>query len=71
MQCAELSRSELDLTILGQISALLSDDPNTKSHRQETPRRRSSMAFYQRGPCMQDDVSEAAWNRYALIILLQ
>ena len=49
MQCAELSRSELDLTILGQISALLSNDPNTKSHRQETPRRRSSMAFYHRG----------------------
>ena len=39
MQCRELSRDELYLVLLGQISALLS---NTNA----LPRQRSSMAFY-------------------------
>ena len=49
MQYVELLRRELNLVILGQISALLSNYPNTKSNRQATPRQRSSMAFYHCG----------------------
>ena len=49
MQCAELSRKELDLVVLGQISSLLSNNTSTKSHRPTTSRQRSSMAFYHRG----------------------
>ena len=46
MQCSELSRKELDLVLLGQISALLSSDPDT---REKKPRQRSNMAFYHVG----------------------
>ena len=49
MQCAELSRSELDLVLLGQISALLSNSKETNAHRPATSRLRSSMAFYHAG----------------------
>ena len=43
MQCSELTRNELDLVLLGQISALLSSDPDTAANNQ---RKRSNMAFY-------------------------
>ena len=49
MQCAELSRKELDLVVLGQISILLSNNTSTKFHRPTTSRQRSSMAFYHGG----------------------
>ena len=49
MQCAELSRNELDLIILGQIAALLTNTPNTDTHRPSTPRQRSTMAFHHGG----------------------
>ena len=49
MQCAELSRNELDLVLLGQISALLSNNTDTNAHRPSTPRQRSTMAFYHGG----------------------
>ena len=49
MQCAELNRSELDLVLLGQISALLTNKKDTNAHRPSTPRQRSSMAFYHAG----------------------
>ena len=49
MQCAELSRSELDLVLLGQISALLSNSKETNAHRPATSCLRSSMAFYHAG----------------------
>ena len=48
IQCRELSRDELDLVILGQISALLSSNEST-SARKPLPRQRSNMAFYHRG----------------------
>ena len=45
LQCKELSRDELDLVLLGQISALLSNQAtNSKKARQ-----RSNMAFYHGG----------------------
>ena len=46
MQCSELTRNELDLVLLGQISALLSSDPDTAANNQ---RKRSNMAFYHGG----------------------
>ena len=49
MQCAELSRIELDLVLLGQISALLSNSKDTNAHRPATSHLRSSMAFYHAG----------------------
>ena len=48
MQCAELSWNELDL-VLGQKSALLSNNADTNAHRPSTPRQRSTMAFYHGG----------------------
>ena len=47
MQCAELSRNELDLVILGQISALLPSSSQMNAHRSSTQRHR--MAFYHHG----------------------
>ena len=48
-QCAELTRDELDLVILGQISALLSNNDTINGHRPSAPRQRSAMAFYHCG----------------------
>ena len=48
MQCKELSRNELDLVLLGQISALLSHDDTTNA-RKPQPRQLSSMAFFHGG----------------------
>ena len=44
MQCRELSREELDL-VLGQISALLSNNQDTNALK-SLPQQHSSMAFY-------------------------
>ena len=49
MQCAELSRTELDLVILGQIAALLKDTSNTTAHRPSSQRQRTTMAFHHHG----------------------
>ena len=49
MQCAELSRSELDLVILGQIAALLKDSSQTNAHRQASQRQRTTMVFHHHG----------------------
>lgn len=49
MQCAELTRNDLDLILFGQLSALLSTTASTQSHRPATSRQRSSMTFYHRG----------------------
>ena len=48
MQCSELTRKELDLVLLGQISALLSSDQDTNAKR-PLPQQRSNMAFYHGG----------------------
>ena len=48
MQCRELTRNELDLVLLGQISALLSSDLDTNA-KKPFPRKRSNMAFYHGG----------------------
>ena len=49
MQCAELSRTELDLVILGQIAALLKDTSETGGHRPPSQRQRTTMAFHHHG----------------------
>ena len=49
MQCAELSRSELDLVILGQLAALLKDTSEVNAHRPSSQRQRTSMAFHHHG----------------------
>ena len=49
MQCAELSRNELDLVILGQITALLRNCLMTTAHRPSIPRHRSTMSFHYSG----------------------
>ena len=49
MRCAELSRSELDLVILGQIAALLKKYSQTNTHRQASQRQRTSMVFHRHG----------------------
>ena len=43
MQYSELTRNELDVVLLGHISALLSSNPDTAANNQ---RKRSNMAFY-------------------------
>ena len=48
LQCREPSRDELDIVLLGQISALLSNDQDTNAPN-PLPRQRSSMAFYHGG----------------------
>lgn len=48
IQCKELSREELNLVLLGQISALLSHNQDTNA-RNPLPRQRSSMEFYHGG----------------------
>ena len=48
MQCKELSRNELDMVILGQISALLSNNESTSALK-PLPRQRSNMAFHHGG----------------------
>ena len=48
MQCRELTRNELDLVLLGQISALLSSDQDTNA-KKPLPCKRSNMAFYHGG----------------------
>ena len=51
LQCAELTRDELDLVLVGQIMALLSNDAETgaKSSKAPTPRQRSAMLFHHGG----------------------
>jgi len=52
LDCRDLSRKELDLVVLGQIMAGLSNDPETSDLRYrhgEKARERSSMAFYHHG----------------------
>ena len=49
MQCAELSRDELDLVILGQLAALLMNTDNTTAHRPSGRRQRSVMSFHHGG----------------------
>ena len=49
MQCAELSRNELDFVLLGQIAALLSTSTQTASHRPSTDRKRTTMSFHHAG----------------------
>ena len=51
-QCAELTRVELDMVLMGQIMANLSNDPETSSSKfRHTPTQRklSSMAFFHGG----------------------
>ena len=36
MQCSQLTRNELDLALLGQISALLSSDPDSAANNPTT-----------------------------------
>lgn len=51
-QCAELTRVELDMVLMGQIMATLSNDPETSSSKfRHTPTQRklSSMAFFHGG----------------------
>ena len=51
-QCAELTRVELDMVLMGQIMATLSNDPETSSAKfRHTPTQRklSSMAFFHGG----------------------
>ena len=65
MYCSELMRNELDLVLLGQISTLLSSDPDTAVNNQ---RKCSNMAWHGflpwRSMDLQDDISKAAWDRY-------
>ena len=49
MQCAELSRAELDMAILGQLAALLISTPQTSGHRPSNQRHRTKMAFHFNG----------------------
>ena len=52
LQCAELTREELDFVLLGQIMATLSDGPHTtaEKHRHTaTERKLTSMTFYHAG----------------------
>ena len=49
MQCAELSKAELDLVILGQIAALLKDTTQTGAHRPSAERQRTTMVFHHHG----------------------
>ena len=49
MQCAELSKAELDLVILGQIAALLKDTTQTSAHRPSAERQRTTMVFHHHG----------------------
>ena len=46
MQCAELSRVELDMAILGQLAALLVSTPLTSGHRPSSQRQQTKMAFH-------------------------
>ena len=50
-QCRALTRDELDLVLLGQIMALLSNDTETgpKSSKAPSPRQRSAMLFHHGG----------------------
>ncbi len=57
MQCQELSRSELDLVILGQFLALMNnhDTVSVESHHRATPRVRPYLAYHHQGKpiCLQ------------------
>ena len=55
LQCADLTRQELNLVLLGQIMATLSDGPYTadaKHRHPATDRKLTSMAFYHAGQCI-------------------
>ncbi len=51
LQCQELSRSELDLVILGQLQALMNnhDTVSVESHHKATPRARPYFAYHHQG----------------------
>ena len=64
MQCAELSRTELDLVILGQIEALLRNTDQTSAHRPSQQRQLTTMAFLpSRGANLPEDIPKTAWHR--------
>ena len=63
MQCAELSRAELDLIILGQIAGLLKDSTQTSAHRPSAQRQCTTIVLQPWGADLQGDVPKAVWHK--------